>query len=31
MNLEEVKAHIKEEEGYRDTIYKDTLNFATIG
>ena len=31
MNLEEVKEHIKEEEGYRDTIYKDTLNFATIG
>ena len=31
MNLEEVKDHIKEEEGYRDTMYKDHLGFATIG
>ena len=31
MNLEEVKEHIKEEEGYRDTMYKDHLGFATIG
>ena len=31
MNLEEVKEHIKEEEGYRDTMYRDHLGFATIG
>ena len=33
MNLEEVKAHIKEEEGYRDTIYLDSMTppNATIG
>ena len=31
MNLEEVKEHIKQEEGYRDVIYRDHLNFATIG
>ena len=31
MNLEQVKDHIKEEEGYRDTMYKDHLGFATIG
>jgi len=31
MNLEKVKDHIKEEEGYRDTMYKDHLGFATIG
>tara|TARA_Y100001934_G_C12222519_1_gene711408 strand:+ start:369 stop:803 length:435 start_codon:yes stop_codon:yes gene_type:complete len=31
MNLEEVKEHIKEEEGYRDNMYRDHLGFATIG
>ena len=31
MNLEKVKEHIKEEEGYRDTMYRDHLGFATIG
>jgi len=33
MNLEEVKEHIKEEEGYRDTIYLDSMipPNATIG
>ena len=31
MNLEEVKEHIKEEEGYRDTMYRDHLGYATIG
>lgn len=28
---EELKNRIKEHEGYRDTIYKDSLGFATIG
>tara|TARA_A100000172_G_scaffold62677_1_gene42074 strand:- start:1142 stop:1573 length:432 start_codon:yes stop_codon:yes gene_type:complete len=31
MNLELIKEEIKEEEGYRNKIYKDTLGFATIG
>ena len=31
MNLEKLKNHLKEEEGYRDTVYKDHLGFATIG
>ena len=31
MNLEEVKEHIKEEEGYRDNMYRDHLGLATIG
>jgi len=29
--MEEVKARIKEHEGFRDTIYSDSLGFATIG
>ena len=31
MNIEKLKDEIQEEEGYRDTIYKDHLGFATIG
>ena len=31
MNLEKVKEEIKKEEGFRDTVYKDHLGFATIG
>tara|TARA_X000001382_G_scaffold119741_1_gene100801 strand:- start:856 stop:1290 length:435 start_codon:yes stop_codon:yes gene_type:complete len=31
MNIEKLKDHLKEEEGYRDTVYKDHLGFATIG
>lgn len=31
MNIEQLKEHLKEEEGYRDTVYKDHLGFATIG
>jgi lysozyme len=31
MNLENIKAEIQKEEGYRNTVYKDHLGFATIG
>jgi lysozyme len=31
MNLEKIKEEIKEEEGYRDSMYRDHLGFATIG
>ena len=31
MNIEKLKDHLREEEGYRDTVYKDHLGFATIG
>jgi lysozyme len=31
MNIEKIKYEIKEEEGYRDIMYKDHLGFATIG
>ena len=31
MNIEKIKAEIQKEEGYRDTVYKDHLGFATIG
>ena len=31
MNIENIKAEIQKEEGYRDTVYKDHLGFATIG
>ena len=31
MNIEKLKEHLREEEGYRDTVYKDHLGFATIG
>ena len=31
MNLEKIKDEIKKEEGYRNTVYKDHLGFATIG
>jgi lysozyme len=31
MNIEKIKEEIKEEEGYRDTMYRDHLGFATIG
>ena len=31
MNIEKMKAEIQKEEGYRDTVYKDHLGFATIG
>ena len=31
MNIEKLKDEIQKEEGYRDTIYKDHLGFATIG
>jgi len=30
-DYQELKDHIKEHEGFRNTIYKDSLNFATIG
>ena len=29
--MEEVKQRIKEHEGYRDTVYSDSLGFATVG
>jgi lysozyme len=29
--MEEIKQRIKEHEGYRDTVYSDSLGFATIG
>ena len=31
MEYKELKERIKEHEGYRNTIYKDSLGFATIG
>ena len=31
MNIDRLKEHLKKEEGYRDTVYKDHLGFATIG
>jgi GH24 family phage-related lysozyme (muramidase) len=31
MNIEKLKEHLKEEEGYRNKVYKDHLGFATIG
>jgi lysozyme len=31
MNIEKIKSEIKQEEGYRDIMYKDHLGFATIG
>ena len=31
MNIEKIKDEIKKEEGYRNTVYKDHLGFATIG
>ena len=31
MNIEKIKAEIQKEAGYRDTVYKDHLGFATIG
>ena len=31
MNIEKMKDEIKKEEGFRDTVYKDHLGFATIG
>ena len=31
MNLEQIKEHIKEEEGFRNSMYRDHLGFATIG
>ena len=31
MNIDKLKDEIQKEEGYRDTIYKDHLGFATIG
>ena len=31
MNLERLENSIKREEGYRDTIYKDSLGFKTLG
>ena len=31
MNYDDLKARIKEHEGFRDQIYKDSLGFATIG
>jgi len=31
MDIETLKEHLREEEGYRDTVYKDHLGFATIG
>ena len=31
MNIEKIKDEIKKEEGFRDTVYKDHLGFATIG
>ena len=29
--MEEIKLRIKQHEGFRDTIYSDSLGFATIG
>ena len=29
--MEDVKQRIKEHEGFRDTVYSDSLGFATIG
>ena len=29
--MEEVKQRIKEHEGFRDTVYSDSLGFATVG
>ena len=29
--MEQVKQRIKEHEGYRDTVYSDSLGFATVG
>jgi len=29
--MEEIKSRIKEHEGFRDTVYSDSLGFATIG
>jgi len=29
--MDEVKQRIKEHEGYRDTVYSDSLGFATVG
>ena len=29
--MEEVKQRIKKHEGFRDTVYSDSLGFATIG
>ena len=29
--MEEVKQRVKEHEGFRDTVYSDSLGFATIG
>jgi lysozyme len=31
MNYDDLKARIKEHEGYRDQVYKDSLGFATVG
>tara|TARA_X000000368_G_scaffold158147_1_gene124599 strand:- start:1578 stop:2021 length:444 start_codon:yes stop_codon:yes gene_type:complete len=31
MDLERVKSQIKHHEGYRDTVYKDSLGYRTIG
>ena len=31
MNLEAIKTRIKIHEGYRDTVYEDSLGKATIG
>ena len=31
MNIEKIKEEIKEEEGYRDSMYRDHLGFSTIG
>jgi len=29
--MEEIKERIKQHEGFRDTVYSDSLGFATIG
>ena len=31
MSYEDLKEKIKEHEGFRDQVYKDSLGFATIG
>ena len=31
MNIDKMKSEIKQEEGYRDIMYKDHLGFKTIG
>lgn len=31
MNLEQIKEHIKKDEGFRNSMYRDHLGFATIG